>query len=83
MFTDPAVPAGAVRVDGHVLGGEVGVVRRSGVTVREVVAAHDACEPVVVGQGERLGPLIAGPILHTGSRSGWKMGNKIQYLFFV
>ena len=73
MLTDPAVPTGAVRVDGHVLGGEVGVVRRSGVPVSEVVAAHDAREPVVVGQGERLGPLVAGPILHRGSSSGWEM----------
>ena len=69
MLTDPAISTGAIGVYRDIFGGEIAVVRRTLVFVVEVVAAHDAGEAVVVGQGERLGTLVTSTILATRSNA--------------
>ena len=68
MFTHPAVGASAITLDVHVFDGEVSVVWRSHLIVGEVVAAHDAGEPVVVGQGEGHCSGVLGAILGGGGQ---------------
>lgn len=52
MLADPSAAAGSIAVDGDVIRASVAAAWRTLVAVVEVIAAHDAHETIVMGEGE-------------------------------
>lgn len=52
MLADPSAAAGSIAVDGDVIRASVAAAWRTLVAVVEVIAAHDAHEAIVMGEGE-------------------------------